>query len=249
MNKSLSENKVAIVTGASRGIGAATAKLLAEKGYAVCINYHQAKDKAQALLADIQANHGKAIAVQADMANEADIIKLFEQVDHEFGPLTALVNNAGTNGGICEVENITAECLQTVFATNVFASFITCREAVKRMKQNKGGSIVNVSSEAAKFGGNKLAHYAASKAAINTFTIGFAREVAAHNIRVNTVSPGVIDTEMHHGSPPERLANLMNSLPMKRMGQAKEVSELIYWLLSDAASYISGTIIPVTGSR
>jgi len=241
--------KIAIITGASRGIGAATATLLAKNGYAVCINYLNAKDKAETIAKAINANHGEAIAVKADMACENDIIQLFEQVDHELGPITALVNNAGTNGGMCEVENITTERLQTVFAANVFGTFIACREAVKRMKQHIGGSIVNISSEAAKFGGTKLSHYAASKAAINTFTIGFAREVAADNIRVNAVSPGVIDTEMHHASPPERLTTLMNTLPMKRMGNASEVSELIHWLLSDAASYISGAIIPVTGSR
>ncbi|MBX3710087.1 MAG: glucose 1-dehydrogenase [Gammaproteobacteria bacterium] len=242
-------NKVAIITGASRGIGAATAKLLAERGFAVCVNYHTSKDQAHAVVEAITQNQGKAIAVKADMAHEDDIIKLFEQVDDELGSVTALVNNAGTNGGMGEVENITHERLHSVFATNVFGAFITCREAVKRMKGHQGGSIVNVTSEAAKFGGNKLAHYAASKAAINTFTIGFAREVAAYNIRVNAVSPGVIDTEMHHASPPERIAALMNSLPMKRMGQAHEVAELIHWLLSDAASYMSGAIIPVTGSR
>ena len=242
-------NKVAIVTGASRGIGAATAALLAKQGFAVCINYLSSKENADALVTAIQHHHGKAIASQADMASESDIIKLFEVVDRELGPVTALVNNAGTNGGICEVKHITTDCLQSVFATNVFGTFIACREAVKRMKQHQGGSIVNVSSEAAKFGGNKLAHYAASKAAINTFTIGFAREVAADNIRVNAISPGVINTDIHHSSSSERLANLMNSLPMKRMGEAKEVAELICWLLSDAASYISGAIIPVTGSR
>jgi NAD(P)-dependent dehydrogenase (short-subunit alcohol dehydrogenase family) len=136
-----------------------------------------------------------------------------------------------------------------VFATNVFGSFLCSREAVKRMKENGGGNIVNVSSEAARFGGTNLAHYAASKAAINTFTIGFAREVAPYNIRVNAISPGVIDTEMHASSAPDRLANLMNSLPMKRMGNTHEVAELIYWLLSDTASYISGAMIPVTGAR
>jgi NAD(P)-dependent dehydrogenase (short-subunit alcohol dehydrogenase family) len=241
-------NKVAIVTGGSRGIGAATAKLLAENGYAVCINYLQARDKADTLVEEIRTSGGKAIAVQADMALEKDIIKLFEETDNALGPVTALVNNAGTNGGICNVENMDAERLQQVFATNVFGTFYACREALKRMKQN-GGSIVNISSEAAKFGGNKLSHYAASKAAINTFTIGFAREAAEYNIRVNAVSPGVIDTDIHQGSSPERIANLMNSLPMKRMGKTTEVSELICWLVSDAASYISGAIIPVTGSR
>lgn len=239
---------VAIVTGASRGIGAATALLLAEKGYAVCVNYHRAGDKAKAIVDTIQQQGGKALAVQADMASEADILRLFSTVDDALGPVKALVNNAGTNGGVCEVEQISADTLHNVFATNVYGTFIACREALKRMKTT-GGSIVNVSSEAARFGGNRLSHYAASKAAINTFTIGFAREAATHNIRVNAVSPGVIDTEIHHGSSPERLSALMNSLPMKRMGNTREVSELIHWLLSDAASYVSGAIIPVTGSR
>ncbi|VVC76481.1 Glucose 1-dehydrogenase [Aquicella siphonis] len=240
--------KIAIVTGASRGIGAATARHLAEQGYAVCVNYHSAKDKADELVQSIRDKNGEAIAVKADMGSEADILQLFAAVDQEWGPLTALVNNAGTNGGICEVENITAECLHTVFATNVYGTFLACREAVKRMKAH-GGAIVNVSSEAAKFGGNKLAHYAASKAAINTFTVGFAREVAPYGIRVNTVSPGVIDTEIHHASPPDRIANLLKTLPMGRMGSPEEVAEMIAWLLSEKASYVSGAVLPVTGSR
>lgn len=245
----MSNQPVAIVTGASRGIGAATAKLLAQKGYAVCINYHTAKDKADALVQEINQHQGKAIAIKANMADESEIIRLFEEVDTQLGTVTALVNNAGINGGTCEVENITLDCLQQVFATNVYGTFIACREALKRMKKNNCGSIVNITSESAKFGGNKLSHYAASKAAINTFTVGFAREAAAYNIRVNAVSPSVIDTEVHHSASPERIAALMNSIPMKRMGDPKEVSELIHWLLSDAASYISGAIIPVTGSR
>jgi NAD(P)-dependent dehydrogenase (short-subunit alcohol dehydrogenase family) len=241
--------KIALITGGSRGIGAATALALAENGYAVCINYNNAKEQALALVDTIQKNNGKAIAVQADMASEAAILKMFATVDKELGPVSALVNNAGTNGGACEVENITAATLETVFATNVFGTFYASREAVKRMKENGGGSIVNVTSESAKFGGTQLAHYAASKAAVNTFTIGFAREVAQHNIRVNAVSPGVIDTDIHADSTPERIANLVKSLPMKRMGKASEVADLIYWLLSDTASYLSGSIIPITGSR
>ena len=240
---------VAIVTGASRGIRAAVAELLAQQGYAVCINYRSDPNKAQQLVDKIKAKKGQAIAVQADMTSEPDILRLFATVDKELGPVSALVNNAGTNGGICEVENITSDCLQQVFAANVFGTFLCSREAVKRMKTNNGGSIVNISSEAAKFGGNKLAHYAASKAAINTFTIGFAREAAQYNIRVNAVSPGVIDTEIHQDSPPERIANLLKTLPMGRMGSTNEVAELIAWLLSDKSSYISGAIVPITGSR
>lgn len=242
-------NKVAIVTGASRGIGAACAKLLAKQGYSVCVNYHNGKAEAEAVVADICSKQGKAIAVQANMADEAAIINLFNQVDQTFGSVTALINNAGINGGISEVENVTSEQLQNVFAINVFGTFLACREAIKRMKTLNYGNIVNVSSEAAKFGGNKISHYAASKAAINAFTIGFAREAAAYNVRVNTVSPGVIDTEMHQNSPPDRIAALIKSLPMGRMGQADEVAELVSWLLSEQSAYVSGAVIPITGSR
>jgi NAD(P)-dependent dehydrogenase (short-subunit alcohol dehydrogenase family) len=241
--------KIAMVTGASRGIGAATAALLAENGYDVCINYLQDEDKAYALVNTILKNGKKAIAVKADISSESQIIKLFETATRELGFITALVNNAGINGSIGPVEEMTAHNLQAVFSTNVFGSFLCCREAVKHMKQQGGGSIVNISSEAAKFGGNKIAAYASSKAAINAFTIGFAREVTPFNIRVNAVSPGVIDTELHAGSPPERLDALKNSLPMGRMGSSKEVAETIVWLLSDKASYISGSILTVAGAR
>ncbi|OGT50998.1 MAG: hypothetical protein A3E84_05805 [Gammaproteobacteria bacterium RIFCSPHIGHO2_12_FULL_42_13] len=241
--------KVAIITGASRGIGAATAMLLAKQGYAVCINYHHTKDQAEKLAATINQANGQAIAVQADMASENDISTMFAITDKKLGTITALINNAGTNGGICEVEHITADCLQSVFATNVFGTFFACREAIKRMKTHGSGNIVNVSSEAAKFGGTKMAHYSSSKAAVNTLTIALAREVAAYNIRVNAISPGVIDTEMHHSSPTDRVTALINSLPMKRMGKADEVAELIAWLISEHASYISGTIVPITGAR
>lgn len=241
--------KVAIVTGASRGIGAATAKLLAKNGYAVCVNYHQSATEAEKVVAEITGHGGEAIAVRADMGREDEIIQLFSSIDKSLGSVTLLVNNAGTNGGITQVENITLDQLQRVFSTNVYGTFIASREAIKRMKTNGGGSIVNISSEAAKFGGNNLTHYAASKAAINTLTIGFAREVAHHNIRVNTISPGVINTEIHENSTPERIAVLMKSLPMGRMGEAMEVAHTVAWLASNEASYISGAVIPVTGSR
>lgn len=242
-------NKVAIITGASKGIGAATAKLLAAMNYKVCINYCSSATEANLLVDEIRKQKGEAIAVKANISNEKDILHLFQAVDKELGCVTALINNAGINGGILEVENMTTECLQQVFSTNVMGTFLCSREAVKRMKKNGGGAIVNVSSEAAKFGGNKLTHYAASKAAINTFTIGFAREVAAYNIRVNTISPGVIDTEIHASSPPERLEALRKSLPMERMGTPQEVAKTIAWLLSNEASYLSGAIIPITGAR
>ncbi|MCC2666220.1 MAG: Glucose 1-dehydrogenase [Gammaproteobacteria bacterium] len=240
---------IAIITGASRGIGAATAKLLAKQGYAVCINYHHGQEKAEALVTEICEAGGQAISVKANIASRDAVVTLFETVDRELGSVTALVNNAGINGGIFAVEEVTASTLESVFATNVFGTFFCCQEAIKRMKHQKKGSIVNVSSEAARFGGTHLAHYAASKAAINTFTIACAREIAAYQLRINTVSPGVIDTDIHADSPPDRINHLINSLPMKRMGKPSEVAELIYWLLSDAASYVSGAVIPVTGSR
>jgi NAD(P)-dependent dehydrogenase (short-subunit alcohol dehydrogenase family) len=241
--------QVAIITGASRGIGAATAQLLASKEYEVCVNYNKSKKHAEEIVETILGHGGKAFAVQADLSDEKNILDLFNQVDKKLGYVTALINNAGINGGLSLVEDITAERLHSVFSTNVFSTFFCCREAVKRMKKNGGGNIVNVASEAARFGGSQAAHYAASKAAINTFTIGFAREVAMDNIRVNAVSPGVIDTDIHALSSEERITQLMNTLPMKRMGTTNEVAELIAWLLSDAASYVSGAIIPITGSR
>lgn len=241
--------QIAIITGASKGIGAATALTLAKRGYEVCVNYNNSSHEAEKIVETIKANHGKAIAIQADMSIEADILRLFDHVDHALGNVTALVNNAGINGGINKVEDISLNCLQSVFATNVFGTFIASREAVKRMKKQRAGAIVNISSEAAKFGGTNISHYAASKAAINAFTIGFAREVAPYNIRVNTVSPGVIETEMHAASSEERIANLKKTLPMGRMGYPREVAELIAWLISDQSAYVSGAIIPITGSR
>lgn len=241
--------KVALVTGASGGIGAETARVLAKQGYAVCVNYCSQKDRAESLVKEIVKEGGKAIALKADLSKEDEIKKLFTTIDQELGPITALVNNAGINGGKLPVEAITSACLQSVFATNVFGTFICCREAVKRMKAAGGGSIVNVSSEAGRFGGTQVAHYAASKAAINTFTIGFAREVAVDNIRVNAVSPGVIDTDIHLASGAKLDGQFINSLPMKRMGTPKEVAELISWLLSTSASYVSGAVIPISGAR
>lgn len=241
--------KVAIVTGASRGIGAATAKALADENYNICINYNNSVAEANNIVEYFRAKNLTAIAVKADMASEENIVNMFAIVDEELGPVTALVNNAGINGGSSKVEDIRIDILQSVFATNVFGTFIACREAVKRMKKVNYGNIVNITSEAAKFGGTNMAHYAASKAAINTFTIGFAREVAAHNIRVNAVSPGVIDTEMNAHLPADKVANLLKTMPMGRMGKADEVAKVIIWLLSNQSSYVNGAIVPITGSR
>lgn len=243
--------KVALVTGASRGIGAATAIKLAAEGYSVCVNYMGSRDKAEAVVRAISEASGKAIAVQADMGNEADIMRMFETIDKELGSVTALVNNAALNRthGSGTVEEMPWELIESVYRVNVFGVFIACREAVKRMKTSGGGAIVNVSSEAGKFGGNRMTHYASSKAAINTFTVGFAREVATHGIRVNTVSPGVINTDAHSTATAERIAGLNASIPMGRMGTPEEVAETISWLLSDKASYVSGITLSVTGAR
>ncbi len=243
--------KTAIVTGASRGIGAATARLLAKQGYAVCVNYHQSQEEARAVVESITSEGGKAFAVQANMGVEKDILLLFDAVDKQFGPVTALVNNAAINPreGSGQVEDMTWRSIDFTFQVNTVGVFIACREALKRMKKAGGGAIVNVSSEAAKFGGNRMAHYAASKAALNTFTVAFAREAAAHNVRVNAISPGIIDTDAHKDASPERIAALQASLPLGRMGSPAEVANTIAWLLSDDASYVSGSNLTVAGAR
>ncbi len=241
--------KVAIVTGASRGIGAATAKLLAKNGYAVCVNYHQSAAEAEKVVADITAHGGEAIAVKADMGREDDIIALFNTVDARLGTVTALVNNAGINGGISKVEDLLPSNLDAVFKTNVYGAFYACREALKRMKTQKHGAIVNVTSEAARFGGNHMAHYAASKAAVNTFTIAFAREAGLDNVRVNAVSPGIIETDMYKDASDERIAQLKKSIPLSRLGSADEVAKTIEWLISESASYVNGVVLPVAAGR
>lgn len=239
--------KIALVTGASRGIGAAAAKQLAQQGYTVAINYRENQQQAQHVVDEIKRNGGQAITIQADVSNESDVIKLFQMMD-ELGTLNVLVNNAGITH-TCDVANLASSELEKVFATNVYSHFWCCREAIQRMQKNGGGSIVNITSEAARFGGNRITTYAASKAAINTFTIGLAREVAKDNIRVNAVSPGIIDTDMHRDIPAERLTAIKQTLPMGRMGSVDEVGATIAWLASDQASYLSGAIIPVTGAR
>lgn len=243
--------KTAIVTGASRGIGAATAKRLAADGYAVCVNYVASRDKAEALVAEILRCGGRAIAVQADVASEQDIVRLFAETEKQLGAISALVNCAGIQpkNAAVAVADLSLAALEAVYRVNVFGTILCCREAVKRMKQTGGGAIVNLSSEAARTGGNYMSAYASSKGAINTFTLGLAREVAKDGIRVNAVSPGVIDTDIHKDASPERLAALKASIPAGRMGSPEEIAEVIAWLLSDDASYVAGTIVPVTGGR
>jgi NAD(P)-dependent dehydrogenase (short-subunit alcohol dehydrogenase family) len=242
---------VMIVTGGSRGIGAATARLAATRGYAVCVNYRKERGAAEALARELD---GKAIAVAADVAEEADVVRLFETVDRSLGPVTALVNNAGIVDLGSRVEAITPARLQRMFAVNVFGSFLCAREAVKRMSRRhggKGGVIVNVSSIAAKLGGaGEYVDYAAAKGAIDTFTVGLAKEVGADGIRVNAVRPGIIRTEIHLSSgDPGRVERIGAVAPLGRPGEAEEVARVILWLASDESSYMSGALVDVSGGR
>ena len=242
---------VMIVTGGGRGIGAATARLAAARGYAVCINYRKDRAAAEQLARDLG---GRAIAVSADVADEADVMRLFETVDRELGAVSALVNNAGIVDLATRVEAITAARLERMFAVNVFGSFLCAREAVKRMARSRGGrggTIVNVSSIAAKLGGpGEYVDYAAAKGAIDTFTIGLAKEVGPDGIRVNAVRPGIIRTEIHRSSgDPGRLERIGATAPLGRPGDAEEVARVIVWLASEESSYMSGALVDVSGGR
>src|SRR3954468_24807266 len=246
--------KVAIVTGSARGIGAATARLAAERNFAGCVNYRKNQAAAEAVVSAIKASGGTALAVGADVAVEADVVRLFETVDATFGPLTALVNNAGILEKQTRVEQIDAARIDRVFATNVRGAFICAREAVRRMSTRHGGAggaIVNVSSRAAQLGApGEYVDYAASKAALDALTIGLSKEVAGEGIRVNGVRAGIIYTEIHaSGGEPGRVDRLGPQLPMQRGGRPIEVARAILWLLSDEASYSTGTFIDVAGGR
>lgn len=248
---------LALVTGASRGIGRATALKLAQQGYRVAVNYRQRAEEAQQVVAEIREQGGEAFAVQADIADEAQIVALFQRLDEETMPLGVLVNNAGILFTQCRVEDLSAERLQRVFATNVTGAFLCCREAVKRMGTHhggQGGAIINVSSAASRLGApGEYVDYAASKGAMDTLTRGLSLEVAAQGIRVNGVRPGFIYTEMHaDGGEPgrvDRVAGMAGVIPMGRGGEAEEIAEAIAWLASEAASYITGTFIDAAGGR
>ena len=245
-------DKIVIITGASRGIGAATALLAAQRGYAVCVNYHQNRAAALAVIGEIQRIGGRAIAVEADMAVESDVARMFETVDRELGTLTALVNNAGILERQARLEDIDAARLQRVFAVNVTGYFLCAREAVRRMSTSHGGAggaIVNVSSIAARSGApGEYVDYAATKGATDSMTIGLAREVALEGIRVNGVRPAFIYTDIHTlGGEPNRVERVKTRVPMQRGGQSAEVAHAILWLLSDEASYSTGSFIDVTG--
>jgi NAD(P)-dependent dehydrogenase (short-subunit alcohol dehydrogenase family) len=246
--------KTLLITGASRGIGAATALLAAQQGWQVAVNYAAHSLAADGVVRQIRAAGGVAIAVQADVSIEAEVLRLFETVDAKLGRLDGLVNNVGVVDVAQRVDEMSVSRLERMWATNITSSFICAREAVRRMSKKHGGAggaIVNLSSAAARLGSpSQYVDYAASKAAIDTFTIGLAKEVAAEGIRVNCVRPGIIETDIHaSGGEPDRASQMAIHVPMKRAGKADEVAQAICWLLSDAASYTTGSMLDVAGGR
>jgi NAD(P)-dependent dehydrogenase (short-subunit alcohol dehydrogenase family) len=244
-------DRILVVTGGGRGIGAETARLAAERGYAVAVNYRDNRAAAESLVKNLRGN---AIAVQGDVASEADVVRLFETVDRQLGRVGALVNNAGIVDRGMRVADMTSARIARMFAINVTGSFLCAREAVKRMSTRlggPGGAIVNVSSIASRLGGSgEYVDYAASKGAIDTFTVGLAKEVGSEGIRVNAVRPGIIRTDIHLASgDPARVDRIGATSPLQRPGEAVEVAHAILWLLSDEASYMTGALVDVTGGR
>jgi NAD(P)-dependent dehydrogenase (short-subunit alcohol dehydrogenase family) len=246
--------QVILITGSSRGIGAATALLASRRGYAVCINYLGNAPAAERLRAQIADEGGVAIAVQADVGVEADVLRLFATIDAQLGPLTALVNNVGVLDQQGKLVDMSVERLQRVFTTNILSYFLCSREAVRRMATSRGGQgggIVNVGSGASKHGaGNVYVDYASSKGAIDVMTLGLSKEVGADGIRVNCVRPGIIYTDIHaSGGDADRVAKLASTVPLQRGGQPEEIAETILWLLGPQSSYVSGALIDAGGAR
>lgn len=247
-------SKVLLVTGGSRGIGASVCRLGAAAGYKVAVNYAANVEAAETVVAEIRAAGGDAVSLQGDVGSEADVLAMFDLLDHTFGPLDALVNNAGVVDHKARLDEMSLARIERMVRINTIGSLLCAREAVKRMSTRhggKGGAIVNLSSMAAVIGGaGEYVDYAAAKGAIDSFTVGLAREVATEGIRVNAVRPGIIDTEIHaSGGQPDRAQTMSAMVPVKRAGTADEVAQAVLWLLSDASSYSTGTIVTVSGGR
>jgi NAD(P)-dependent dehydrogenase (short-subunit alcohol dehydrogenase family) len=247
-------NGIMLVTGASRGIGAAIAKQAGRQGYAVAVNYLNSQDATESIVSDINKAGGKAIAIQADTSREEDVLRLFETVDKELGTLSALINNAGVVDVACRVDEMSVERMERIFTTNITGYFMCAREAVKRMSSRhggKGGCIINISSAAARLGSaGEYVDYAASKGATDTMTTGLANEVAKEGIRVNAVRPGPIHTDIHaSGGEPDRINRIKSAIPMGRGGTPEEISDAVMWLVSDGASYVTGAFLDVSGGR
>jgi NAD(P)-dependent dehydrogenase (short-subunit alcohol dehydrogenase family) len=243
-----------VITGGSRGIGAAVARLAAQAGWDVCLSYRADQDAAQSVVDDCRAHGVRALAVQADVSNEADVQRLFNEADAALGPLSALVNNAGIVGRQSRVDEMDASRIERMFAVNVVGAFLCAREAVRRMAVSHGGNggvIVNVSSRASVLGSaGEYVDYASAKAAVDTLTVGLAREVAGEGVRVNAVRPGLIETDIHaSGGQPDRVQRLASTIPLGRGGRPGEVAEAVLWLMSPQASYVTGALLDVSGGR
>ena len=252
MPEEIRKRAVLVVTGASRGIGAATARLAAARGYDVAINYRRDAAAAEAVAAAIRAADGVAETFQADVGDDRAVEGMFALIERRLGRLGVLVNNAGISGGVRAFAAIPPATLREVIATNLLGAFYCSQAAARRMSLSQGGvggAIVNISSQAGQFGGNLISPYAASKAGLNAFTLGLARELAGEGIRVNAVSPGVIDTGIHADAEPQRREAALASIPMRRAGRPDEVAKAVLWLASEEASYITGTVLAVAGGR